>query len=310
LAADSAAKDSRSLSSAQRQAIYAKLGELPKTRDQLFRLLYPQSGDSVFSPSLKKELEGLLKLSLLETDTQVRDLTPEVRRELRLANEVAAFHKQVRLPFEILPSSGSSLLNEDIRKLENPGLFKHAHHAFVTDREVSQDANSVILLLHELSHTAFDRWVEKHPQAVETYLRRQLPAEQVTKLFSRDWRGRIRIDADVYDLLSERYAFELEFRINWEAYQKLGKKAWPFFYRYFDMPVGRFRTEIDDFVRRNYGINRPELKNFETEPTEKIMHAYWQAELLGTEWFPPVSAEPASQADCESLFSRIFGAFK
>jgi hypothetical protein len=302
------ASSSSSLTHAQKKEIYRKLSELPETRDNLFRFLFPENGEAVFSPPLQRELEGLLKASLLDTDTQVNGLTPEIRQELQLQRGVAAFHKQTGLPFEIQAGSDSPLLNEHIRKLQSPKLFGHAHNVFVHDRSITQDNNPVILLFHELSHAAFDRWVEKYPAELERHLRSELPAEQVSTLFVKNSRGKSRLDADTYDLLSERYAFELEYRINWEANQKLGKKTWPFFYRFAQTKPQFFRTEIDEFVRRSYAIRRAELKNFRSEPTEKIVHALWQKERPETEW-KPISS-PAPLVDCDSFFARLLKSFK
>ncbi|MGZ3809015.1 MAG: hypothetical protein ACXVCE_13090, partial [Bacteriovorax sp.] len=130
-----------------RSKIEQKLAVLPITRKTLWSLLYPSNNKQVFDQSFQEEIEGILKSSLLEGDTQVALLTPEIRSELNLDRGVAAFHKQGAMQFKIIPSRAGSFQenkqNDLIRMLTHPRYFAHAHNVFVADEQVSWDLNTL-----------------------------------------------------------------------------------------------------------------------------------------------------------------------
>jgi hypothetical protein len=217
-------------------------------------------------------LESILKISLLEADTQIVKLTPELRGILKLGDGIAAFHKQGNMQFKITASrSGSTQqdkTNDTVRKLKNPKYFTHAHNVFVADADISSSVNTVILLFHELSHAAFDETLSRSPENLKSKLS-ELTSESMTSELIKMNKGKLNIDGDLYDLFSERYAFELEYRID-RTFSKIVIN-WPTFYRFDGVSEDESVDLIDGFVRRVYNIDHPSLSEIRAYPLNNLL---------------------------------------
>jgi hypothetical protein len=261
------------LTTEEQSKIEKSLSAIPVTRKMLWSLLYPANKKAVFDQEFQDELEGILKLSLLDGDTSISLLTPEIRNELDLDRWVAAFHKQGSISFSIIPSRAGDIQynkqNDTIRLLTHPRYFSHAHNVFVADEEISFDLNPLSLLLHELSHAAFDQWFTKHPEKLENILLEMLPKTILQKLIKTGKNGLKEIDGDLYDLLSERYAFEFEYRLNRKITKVFPK--WPFSFSYTEAPSEHFREMIEDYIRRHYDIDHPLLTQLPIRPLDKLL---------------------------------------
>lgn len=256
----------------EKKQIAEKLEPLPITRRLIWSILFPENSDLSLEVDFQNELENLLKTSLLETDTQLIKLTPGLRRELSLDRTIAAFHKQGSIPFEItLSRSGSfqeNKTNDTVRQLENTRYFTHEHNIFVADAELSRDVNTVILLFHELSHAAFDHMLAKNPERFAAHFAPSLPKTEIKKLLRRS-NGKLKIDGDLYDLFSERFAFELEYRLDRKISSLVD--TWPSFYRFEGVTEDEYINLIDGFVRRVYNIDHPALENVPAYPLDLLV---------------------------------------
>ncbi|MDD4973995.1 MAG: hypothetical protein PHY93_06570 [Bacteriovorax sp.] len=262
---------SRVLTPTEQARIEQKLAALPITRQSIWTLLYPKNKKNLLPLKFQEELETILKTSLLEADTEVTKLTPEIRAKLKLDNGVAAFHKQGTMLFKINPSRAGDIKenkqNDKIRMLANSHYFTHAHNIFVADGPISSEVNTLILLFHELSHASFDQMITKRPEMLVSMLRKLLPDVTIQKLLHIGINDVLEIDGDLYDLFSERYAFELEYRINRNISEVTPN--WPSFYRFNDVSNDEYLEDIDKFVRRIYNIDHPALMNIPLQPTER-----------------------------------------
>jgi hypothetical protein len=257
----------------ERAKIEQKLNAVPTNRNTLFSLLFPANNKLIFDQNFQDELESILKSSLLEADTAVALLTPEIRTELDLYRNIVAFHKQGPMGFDIIASRSGEYQgikqNDTIRILPASHYFIHGHNIFVADEKVSIDNNTFSLLFHELSHAAFDQWITYHPEKLNQYLRPILSPQVLVKLFYKSANGKYAIDGDLYDLLSERYAFELEYRLNTKIANKIAH--WPLSFSYTEAPTNKYSELIDDYVRRNYDIDHPALKKFPIQSLEGLL---------------------------------------
>ncbi|MGZ3810064.1 MAG: hypothetical protein ACXVCE_18420, partial [Bacteriovorax sp.] len=210
--------------------------------------------------------------SLLQADTQVTKLTPGLRLELKLDEKIAAFNKQGNISFQIVPSRFGSMKenkkNDTVRLLKNPLYFTHAHNIFVDDAKVSRDVNTVILLFHELSHASFDEMLSKYPENLKSRLKDLLPETAIEKLMSTN-KEKLQIDGDLYDLFSERFAFELEYRLDRNISKVMDN--WPAFYRFDGVTDDESLGLIDGFVRRYYNIDNPALSGLAVYPLDLLV---------------------------------------
>ena len=246
--------------------IQHKLASLPITREILWSFLFPKNKSEELDIEFMLELDNILKTSLIEGDTQVNLLTPQIRNELSLDRGVVAFHKQGLLIFNIIPSRAGEIQrdkqNDTIRQLSHPYYFSHQHNVFVADEKTTWDLNTFSLLIHELSHVAFDQWISKHPEKIKIRLLKFLTKETINKLVWNDKIGVLQIDGDLYDLLSERYAFELEYRLNRQI-TKINPQ-WPFNFSFTEYPSDKYFQLVDEYVHRQYEIDHPELFKVQT----------------------------------------------
>lgn len=260
------------LSQDEKELIADKLQDLPITRKYIWNLLFPTNGHPLLADDFQNELETILKISLLEADTKVTKLTPAIRNELNLSAGIAAFHKQGYLPFEITLSRAGNITenktNDTIRQLTNDNYFRNEHNVFVADALVNREVNTVILLFHELSHAAFDQMLIRDPQYFVSHLSEVLPKKDLKKLI-KGTGSSIRIDGDLYDLFSERFAFELEYRLDRQASAVLD--SWPTFYRFDGVYDDEYVDLIDGFVRRVYNIDHPLLVNARAYPLNHLL---------------------------------------
>lgn len=262
-----------SLSRQERLEIKQKLSELPTTSSLVFSLLYPVAAGKQFDTSFRSELENILKVTLIEGDTQVEHLTYPIRKELGIDRWVAAFHNQGYMSLTIRPSRSGSFhgvkQNESIRNLKHDSLLSHTHNIYVTDGPVNLDGNPLSLLFHELSHAAFDQWIINSPDKVKNFLISWIGQGKTNSLFVISSDDSIEIDGDLYDLLSERYAFELEYRLNRQISTRYS--PWPFSFSFTEEPDDNYVSLIDDYVRRHYDIDHPLLKNIDTNPLDFLL---------------------------------------
>ncbi|MGZ3791304.1 MAG: hypothetical protein ACXVCP_03075, partial [Bdellovibrio sp.] len=243
--------------------VQQKLSPLPITKKRLLALMYDSKIGSYFDQDFLAEVEGILKATFVEDDTDVFLLTLEIRQELGIDRWVAAFHKQGDMDFIIRPSRSGKYQgekqNDSIRSLNAPGYFIHKHNVYVADGQISYDSNPLSLMLHELSHAAFDHWISTNPKKIKQIITRYVSSAKVDQLFRMNDNGEIEIDGDVYDLLSEKYAFELEYRLNRQITRH--NSQWPFSFSFATEPTDDYPALIDDYVRRHYDIDHPALKN-------------------------------------------------
>lgn len=242
--------------------IQEKLSEIPKTKKKLLAMMYDPSLGSYFDQEFLAEIEGILKATLIEGDTEVYPLNLEIRQELDIDRWVAAFHKQGEMDFVIAPSRAGEYQgekqNDTIRSLKHPNYFPHKHNVFVEDGPITYDSNPLSLLLHELSHAAFDHWIATNPKKIKQIITRYVSSAKVDKFFRVSADSTV-IDGDIYDLLSEKYAFELEYRLNRQLTKH--NSQWPFAFSFTTEPTDDYPALIDDYVRRHYDIDHPGLEN-------------------------------------------------
>lgn len=262
-----------SLSPNELMIIEQKLAYIPITRKILWNILFPKNKNKEFPIEFQNELDHILKSSLIEGDTQVNLLTPQIRSELNLDRGVVAFHKQGLVTFKIIPSRAGNIQrdkqNDTIRKLSNLNYFSHRHNVFVNDEKISWDLNTLSLLIHELSHAAFDQWFSTHPENIKIMLEGLLPLKAREQLVWEDEKGIPQIDGDLYDLLSERYAFELEYRLNREITKM--DPSWPFNFSFTEFPSDQYDQLINGYVRKQYEIDHPKLLKMPTYKLDRIL---------------------------------------
>lgn len=261
-----------SLTENEKDRIAEKLEALPVTREIIWEIFFTENSEQSLDNEFQNEMEAILKTSLLEADTQVVRLTPSIRKELGLKGNIAAFHKQGSIPFEIIPSRAGTFqdnkTNDTVRQLESHRYFTHEHNVFVEDAELSRNVNTVILLFHELSHAAYDQMLATKPENFVAQLSSMVPTSDLKKLIKRA-NGRIKIDGDLYDLFSERFAFELEYRLDRNVSHILIK--WPRFFRYDEVYDEEYVTLIDGFVRKVYNIDHPLLDSVSPAPLDLFL---------------------------------------
>jgi len=251
-----------------------KLKNVPLNFKTLFSLLYPADGKPLFEKKFQNELELILSTALLKADTNVNLFSDDVRLTYNLERHVVAFHKQGNMEFTINPSRSGTFegtkTNEHVRNLPlNPKYTNHAHNVVIADEKVSRDLNTVSLLIHELSHAVFDYWLVHSPQKLMTFLSKNLSPEAISKLVKVNSQGKLEIDGDLYDLLSERYAFELQYRFD-TAVSK-SKPEWPSSFNYTDENAKDYTDLINSYVRRQYDIDHPLLKDFQVKPLDDLL---------------------------------------
>jgi hypothetical protein len=184
-----------------------------------------------------------------------------------------AFHKQGLIAFKIIPSRAGNIQrdkqNDTIRQLTHSYYFSHLHNVFVADEITNWDLNTFSLLIHELSHAAFDQWISNYPLKIITMLKKLLPIKTVNRLISNDKTEILQIDGDLYDLLSERYAFELEYRLNRQITKT--NPNWPFNFSFTEFPNDNYNQLINDYVRKQYEIDHPELLQLPTIQLDQML---------------------------------------
>lgn len=262
-----------SLTSQERLEIKHQLSALPTTSGLVFSLLYPASSGKQFDSAFLSELENILKVTLIEGDTQVEHLTYPIRKELGIDRWVAAFHNQGPMSLTIRSSRVGSFKgvkqNESIRNLKHDSLLSRTHNVYVADGPVNLDSNPLSLLFHELSHAAFDQWIINNPNKVKNFLSSWIGQRKANLLFVVSSDNSIEIDGDLYDLLSERYAFELEYRLNRQISARYSQ--WPFAFSFTEAPDENYVNLVDDYVRRHYDIDHPMLNNIEANPLDFLL---------------------------------------
>jgi hypothetical protein len=138
----------------------------------------------------------------------------------------------------------------------------------VADEEISSNVNTVILLFHELSHAAFDEMLTRFPVNLTSRVQELISPHDLNKLIAFT-NGKVSIDGDLYDLFSERYAFELEFRIDRRFAEVVD--AWPAFYRFNGVNGDEYVDLLDGFVRRVYNIDHPLLDGARAYPLDNLI---------------------------------------
>lgn len=262
----------KEFTSAEKEIVRKKLTTLPVTSSWMFSLLYPASKGKQLKLPFKAELEGILKSTLIQGKTQVNHLTHSIRNQLAIDRWVAAFHHQSSMKLKIkdsrLGSFGGPKQNESIRKLKHDVLLTETHNVYVEDGPVTFDRNPLSLLFHELSHAAFDEWIINNPKSMEMFLISWIGEEKTKKLFVVTEES-LEIDGDLYDLLSERYAFELEYRLNRQI--TAVNPDWPFSFSFTEAPTENYVQLIEDYVRRHYDIDNPLLNNAKITPLDYLL---------------------------------------
>ncbi len=262
------------LSDSERKIIYHKLNELPKTRDYLWEILFPIGTNLKIDYKMQNLLHNILRVSLLQADTKVLNLNSQYKKIFQLNSGVAAFNKQGHLDFEIVRSETSDLkkLNDTVRNLNENPLFDRDHNIFLMDTPHSIESNSIVLLFHELSHAAFDQGLSFDRKAILKEIKKRYTHNKIENyfLFKND---KLHIEADLYDLISERYAFELEYYI--DSQFKKNVPDWPGFFRFIGVEDSEAVEVIDGFTRRVYGIDLLVLEEQNLIPVLNFLDSYY-----------------------------------
>ena len=112
--------------------------------------------------------------------------------------------------------------------------------------------------------------LSKSPQVLLDYIEPYFsPAELAELVGVENHKIRI-IDTELYDLLSERYAFELEYRFNMAVYER-NRDSWPYYYRFADMAADNPEESLSAWVQEIYDIKNPLLAKISVAPLHEMM---------------------------------------
>lgn len=249
------------LKDSSRDTISNALKNLPNVRRYVMAMLE--------DPNVSANIKRIVRKALEDENTRVVELSRELRAELELPNTVDAFVSSKSRSFRFMTSeafgkTANQALDDVSDGMKELAVTQRSKHlVFVPDKAVTDIENDVIVLIHELAHIRFDMFLEKN-------------IDQLVKRFS--WTllrkapdGKIEINQQLYDFLTERYALETEY----EAFKEGRGRYFPEKSRH--MQVGRgakdsdVKNDISAKVIKDYGITDPGVLRFKDRTLKSIL---------------------------------------
>jgi len=207
---------------AQKEVISQKLTELPELREMVLRM--------IDDPLIPMNIKRILEVALIRKNTQVRQLTAELRKELKIPEEldIDGAYTTTNLAFRRM--NVGNTLNQKFTEQADFSSVQPGYSVFVQNRVITSENNDFSTLVHELSHVRFNYSLERQL----TVLLKKLPPDLIRKASD----GVVEISGELFDFLTERYAFQTEFELL-EATQA----------RYYKARYSKFPPQV---TRENY----------------------------------------------------------
>ena len=214
-------------------------------------------------PNIDISIKTVIRKALEENDTEIAQLTDELRKQINLSDKaggIAIHNRSTNLYWSYKTSPLT--LNQEVSSQLN--LSSQASElVIVPDREITEAENDLITLIHELAHVRFESYLIKNFDRISSRLPKSLA--------KRDDKGNWAMNAQLNDLLHEKYAHEMEYRTlvaTHGSYYSAWCNKWNF-----DKGLSEAQqiAVIGRYVVAAYNIKDPQVSALATFPLSEIL---------------------------------------
>ncbi len=228
--------------------IRERMADVPILRD----FLLDAFSDTGFPPQIKR----VVKEALVKNDVVVLHLDESTRKSYGIIPEAQAAHLRRTLAGDLRTFDDVTVsvktLNQEASESTMAVLahraLEHRHTLLVQQRPITAEQNDFLVLMHEMAHVRFGRMLEKHFDR----LHQRLPVG-----LARKGSGETNeIHQQLYNFLSERYAYQIECEAAYKTFPKYYDAAYR---RDICEDRGEYKNAISRFVIDAYRITDPRV---------------------------------------------------
>lgn len=266
---------------ANREKLQKALAAVPTLRTQLLNV--------IDDPSFPRSIKAVIKKALLDQEIHIVDLTNEIRQKWNVDADTRAFVARPSGVATWTYKTSPETWNQSTAKSVKPE-FNRPIGIAVGDAPSHVMGQQLVYLVHELAHVRFDSFLNVNLARI---------CKKMTKAFCFRENGRWQMNRHLYDLLHEKYAHEMDFKLlhhTHGSYFEDWDPRWPPEMR--GMSSEELSSVIGRRVAKVYGITDPHVLALVEEPISKVMlgsRVFKEADEAATLYSDPHLNRPGAE---------------